>query len=185
MNNLTFITGGARSGKSLFAQTLACGTGQRVYYLATMEMRADDEEQLARVARHRAGRPPEWHTVECGRAAARAIESLPDGSVAVLDCLSLFISNFMVFPETSSTTASDPYSLEAQIMADVEHLLVTIERRPAVEVIVVSNEVGWGVVPETSMGRAFRDLLGQANQLFAGRASQSHLLCAGIPLRLK
>jgi adenosylcobinamide kinase / adenosylcobinamide-phosphate guanylyltransferase len=182
VKNLTLITGGVRSGKSRLAESLANGTGSQVYYLATMPRILGDHEQDDRIDRHRKRRPDGWLTLECPYTLKEVIEQLPPtGGCALLDCLSLFISNLILTQKMSK----DPYACEDVIIASSDAVLQAIASRIEYQFIVVTNEVGWGVVPDTPLGRAFRDFLGMVNQQFALEAETVWLTCSGLPLRLK
>ncbi len=195
MGGLYFVTGGARSGKSRFAVRLAeaeAGHGRPVVFVATMEAR--DAELQTRVARHRAARPRAWSTVEAPLAPAPAVRGASDGVCVLLDCLSLWVSNMLLAalhadPATDegALPASIPTDaqarLEARIGEEVDTLLAAIAAR-AGTTLVVSNEVGGGVVPPTALGRLFRDVLGSANQRVAGAADRAWLLVAGRALEL-
>ncbi len=163
------VIGGARSGKSAFAERAARETGLARCYLATAE--AWDAEMAERIARHQADRGPDWRTVETPHAlpAALRAEAAPD-RVVLIDCLTLWLSNRML--------------AEADLDADRAALLEAIDaaRGP---VILVSNEVGLGVVPDTPLGRRFRDAQGRLNQAVAAIADQVTLIAAGLPLALK
>ncbi len=170
-DGLIFITGGARSGKSRFALERAHALGGRdVTVVATAE--ALDDEMRERIARHRAERPEGWCTLEVSRQVESALESCRS-AVVVLDCLSLWVSNLML----------DGLS-EAAMLERVDALLRVQHARAGV-LIVVSNEVGSGIVPETPLGRRYRDALGRANQTVARASSQAFLLVAGLPVQLK
>lgn len=174
---LTLILGGARSGKSALAQKLAAGGGGRVLYVATAE--AGDEEMEARIAAHRAARPAAWQTLEAPRDAGQAIRRAEGGeAVVVVDCITLLIANAMA--PLGNAPLPDP----AAAGRELEGLLEAYGRSPA-EWIVVSNEVGLGVVPEAPLGRAYRDVLGRANQCLAAAADAVLFLVAGIPIEVK
>ena len=180
MSELWFVTGGARSGKSRFAERLATGTGRPVVYIATMEPL--DEELRRRVERHRSQRPREWETVEAPLEIVAALRAADPGACALLDCLSLWVSNrLLAGGETPSVATLD--AIEVALEREVEALLAAAAARSG-ETIVVTNEVGAGVVPEHPLGRAYRDLLGRANQRVAARASRAWLLVAGRALEL-
>lgn len=178
MGDLILITGGIRSGKSRFAEGLAAGLGgDRVVYVATAE--AGDDEMRARIAAHRADRPETWTTLEAPLDVAAAIgeaEARSDAPrVILVDCLTMLVSNLLLADE-----------VEAQ--ARVRRQAIAIReaaRRATADVLIVTNEVGWGVVPATTLGRRYRDLLGMANQELAAAASKVYLLVAGIPIECK
>lgn len=166
------ILGGARSGKSRRALELARKTGsRRVVFLATAER--IDAEMRARVAAHRRERPSGWTTIEESRRVPERLLALPAGSTVILDCLTLWIARLM----------SDR-GRPAFIPARIDGLVAAVRRR-RLRVIVVSNEVGSGVVPPTRLGRVFQDALGAANTRLASAATRVELMVAGLPLRLK
>ncbi len=183
VKNLSLITGGVRSGKSSLAETLANEHKTPIYYLATMPRIIGDKEQDDRIDRHRSRRPSEWITVECPHSLVTVIDELPDEKpiCCLVDCLSLFVTNLML----ADRDLKDPYSTETLVLGSAEATLRAMERKSNAHFIVVTNEVGFGIVPETSLGRAFRDFLGLANQRFAHQAETVWLTCAGLPLRLK
>jgi adenosylcobinamide kinase / adenosylcobinamide-phosphate guanylyltransferase len=179
---LTLVLGGARSGKSRYAQSL-CGRSAQVVYIATA--RADevdsDHEMRERVARHRADRPANWRTVEESLDLPRAVREAPVEAVLLIDCVTLWVSNLM-WEYREQTAAAQ----EKLILAQVEDLILA-SRRPegAGEIIIVSNEVGGGLAPEHPVGRAFRDLQGFANQRLARAADIVVFIVAGLPMPLK
>jgi adenosylcobinamide kinase/adenosylcobinamide-phosphate guanylyltransferase len=179
VGELILVLGGARSGKSTFAQQLAQELGgERVLFVATAE--AGDDEMQERIEKHRQERPPSWQTVEAPRDAGPSIMArLGQAQVILLDCLTLLVSNLL-------TAASDPFApeVEKQVVAQVGSLIDCVEQLDAT-MIIVSNEVGLGLVPPYPLGRAYRDLLGKANQILAQRAKQVYLMVAGIPMSLK
>jgi len=167
-----FITGGSRSGKSQYAVALAKRLSEDVVFLATCI--PGDEEMRERVLRHRAQRPSHWRTLEEGKALFSALSGLTGAcSVVVVDCLTLFVSNLLLGGLG-----------EEDIMAELEKLLGLLGHVHWT-LILVSNEVGSGLVPETRLGRTFRDCVGRANQFLAQRADEAYLLVSGIPLPLK
>lgn len=183
---LTLILGGARSGKSRYAQSL-CDRSSQVIYIATA--RADevdsDHEMRERIARHRADRPASWRTVEEPLDLPRAVREAPIEAVLLIDCVTLWISNLM-WEHRGQTMAAQ----ENQILAQVDDLILASRRRAedagvAGEIIIVSNEVGGGLTPEHPVGRAFRDLQGFANQRVAQAADKVIFIVAGLPLPLK
>lgn len=180
MGELTFVTGGARSGKSSFAERLAERTGEAVVYVATLEPL--DDEMRNRIARHREQRPDGWRTIEAPRALADAVEAAPAHATVLIDCLSLWVSNRLLsLGEEPTAAATD--ELEAELDAEIDRIISTARTRSAAT-IVVSNEVGGGVVPPSVLGRVYRDLLGRANQRVSLAADRAWLLVAGRALEL-
>ncbi len=180
MGDISFVTGGARSGKSRFAEALAARSELPVVYIATMEPL--DEELIARVARHRAERPAHWTTIEAPTDPTAALQSAADEACVLLDCLSLWVSNrLLTLGEAPSL--DDLELFEATLTGGMDALIVSARERSG-PTILVSNEVGSSVVPESSLGRAYRDLLGRTNQQAAAAASSAWLLVAGRALLL-
>lgn len=164
-----FVLGGARSGKSAYAQRLAEASCAERLYLATAT--PGDEEMAARIARHRAGRGQGWTTLEEPLEVARALQRhARAGRVVVLDCLTLWLSNLLL-------GGRDP----APAIAGLAEAIAAL----AGPVILISNEVGMGVVPTHKLGREFRDWQGQANQEIARACDAAILVVAGLPLQLK
>ena len=180
MGQVTFVTGGARSGKSSFAERLATSSGRAVVYVATLEPL--DTEMRDRIARHRAQRPADWHTVEAPRALAVAFAEIPPSNTVLLDCLSLWVSNRLLALGDEPRPV-DVAALEAELDAEIDLVLAATSEREA-GTIIVSNEVGSGVVPPSVLGRAYRDLLGRANQRVSLAADRAWLLVAGRALEL-
>lgn len=176
---LTLILGGARSGKSAYAQRLAAERGTAVLYVATAEI--GDEEMAARIAAHRAERPAHWRTLEAPRCVGVAIRASVGGvEVVLIDCLTLLASNVIVpLPEPVTAEAAE-YALHTE----VDDLLATYAAGTA-DWIVISNEVGLGLVPVYPLGRVYRDALGRANQRLAADADEVLFMVAGLPIELK
>lgn len=171
-----FILGGARSGKSRYAQELAGKLGTKVLFVATGE--ALDEEMQARIDEHRKARPGSWRTLETATDIGKQIEKqIGDAEVVIIDCLTLLVSNLL-------GDEPDYLKAEKQAMAEMNELVACINRLD-VNFIIVSNEVGMGLVPETRLGRLYRDLLGKANQLIAQHANEVYFMLAGMPMRVK
>ena len=171
MSRLTFLTGGARSGKSRVALLIAEASGLPVVFVATG--RAGDREMECRIARHRAERPPHWRTLEEPLDLAGALRAAPAGTCVVVDCLSLWLHNVL---ETGACDAS------AERLAAQAASLAASRPWP---VVAVSNEVGLGVVPASAIGRRYRDVLGRVNAGWAHRAERAALVVAGLTLTLK
>ena len=168
---LTFLLGGARSGKSGLAVRLAAEWEGPVIVLATAEAR-DDAELAARIARHRLERPAGWRTVEEPLDLIGELGRVPDRAFVVVDCLTLWAANALEAgwsDEDVERAAADAAALAAG---------------RASPTVVVSNEIGMGVVPATPLGRSFRDLLGRVNAVFAAHAERACLVVAGRTLEL-
>jgi adenosylcobinamide kinase/adenosylcobinamide-phosphate guanylyltransferase len=208
-DRLILVTGGARSGKSSFAERLAAQLAEpldgRVVYLATSE--TNDLEMAARVAAHRAARPAAWTTVECPldlpaavreRAGAAASGGLARPPLFLLDCVTFWVSNLMFSSgdlggtdpgddfnyDKSLLTAAQERAVAARIGAAVDDLLAALAETGAT-LVAVSNEVGLGVVPEYPLARLYRDQLGWANQRLAAAAGRVYFLVAGFALDVK
>jgi adenosylcobinamide kinase/adenosylcobinamide-phosphate guanylyltransferase len=166
------LLGGARSGKSRYALELAAGHGGRTAFLATA--RALDDDMTARIARHRAERPPRWATLEepyevvaaCRRAAQA-------DDLVLLDCVTVWVANLVERGDD-----------EAAVLAAADGL-AKLQQERIVSMVIVSNEVGGGVHPSTEVGRRFRDLLGCVNQRLAVAADRVTLMVAGLPVTVK
>lgn len=180
MGEALFVTGGARSGKSAFAQELAMGSGRRVVFIATMEPL--DGELLERVARHRDARPAEWQTVEAPLDLVGALEAAPNEDCVLLDCASLWVTNRLM-PLGDPPSRAALIDLERAMDREVDALLA-LQRKRDGELIIVTNEVGSGVVPPSPLGRVYRDLLGRVNQRLSAGASRAWLLASGRALEL-
>jgi adenosylcobinamide kinase/adenosylcobinamide-phosphate guanylyltransferase len=177
--DLILILGGARAGKSAFALQLAreresSDTGD-ICFIATAE--ALDEEMRFRIARHRAERPSHWLTIEEPRYLDKAVNQSRNARIIIVDCLTLFISNWVL-------DSSDYYDCEREILQIIDSLVKAAAKNNQ-SLIFVSNEVGLGLVPETPLGRAFRDVLGRVNQQVARAATHVYLVVAGLPLQIK
>ncbi len=171
MSNVFYVTGGARSGKSSFALQLAARYEKKIF-LATAE--PFDDEMKSRIGKHREERGERFITIEEPLYPERALRNLPDGSeIVLLDCLTVWAGNLMHFFED-----------EVEINKRIECFLEVL-RTPPCDIILVSNEVGMGIVPENPMARRFRDIAGIVNQRVASIATEAYLLCSGLSVRLK
>jgi adenosylcobinamide kinase/adenosylcobinamide-phosphate guanylyltransferase len=178
MGRLIFILGGARSGKSSYAQRLAERSGKSIAFIATA--RAGDDEMSARIMKHRADRPVEWVTLEVQQHAAAYLKAHPtQAGLCLLDCMTLLVANIL-FQYTEGEATDEQKAADA-IRMEVEELLAYIRTQKA-DWLIVSNEVGLGLVPPYPMGRIYRDLLGMANQRLAAAADEVYMLMAGIPV---
>ena len=168
---LTFVTGGARSGKSGYALRLAAASGAPVVMIATAEAR--DDEMRERIAVHRRERPAGWRTVEEPLELAGALRGLAADELAIVDCLSLWVSNLL-------EADPDPASIE-RLAAEAAGLAA---RHPA-GCVAVTNEVGMGIVPLNELARAYRDVIGRVNAIWAAAADEAFLAVSGRVLRLE
>lgn len=168
-NTVTLVLGGVRSGKSRYAQAVASRAG-RVIFVATGK--ASDPEMEEKITRHQAERPPHWRTMEESIALDQAIvSSAPHADLVLIDCLTIHAAHLL--------------DAGADVARDAIARLIEVLRHAPVDVVLVSNEVGSGVVPPYPAGRKYRDLLGELNQKVAAVAENVILMVAGLPLLLK
>ncbi len=168
------VLGGVRAGKSAFAVARARALGGRVAFVATAE--ASDPEMVARILRHQAERPPAWRTIEVPLELPPALTGLAGAAdVVIVDCLNLWVANLI---------QKRPELSDSDLQTEAAGLEAVVARSPFA-LILVSNEVGWGVHPETALGRRFRDALGLVNQAMARAASEVVLMVAGCPVIVK
>jgi adenosylcobinamide kinase/adenosylcobinamide-phosphate guanylyltransferase len=174
-NRIIFIIGGARSGKSSFAQQLATKKSEKVVFVATAEPL--DSEMTDRIKKHKKSRPKSWQTLELHREIAKGLKpgkSKPD--VVIIDCITLLISNL--------TQDKNPgMKIEKMVFAEINELIDYMKTQ-STTFIIVSNELGLGVVPDNRLARDFRDIQGKVNQLIAQNADEIYFMMAGIPLRI-
>jgi len=226
MAKMTFVIGGARSGKSAFAEELAKKYND-VVYIATAEVK--DEEMRDRIQIHRARRPFNWETIEAPFHVDRVIPNLDEKvGVVYLDCITLYITNMLLSDETGSCRGERPFApakddgnsppltpparggetkgettsssldgrgkgegereslkqKQSQILGEINKLC-KVCRESKSDVIIVSNEVGLGIVPDNALSRVFRDIAGSANQIIADEADEVYFMVAGIAQRIK
>ena len=167
---VVLLVGGARSGKSQLALRLAERAGTPVCFVATGE--ALDDEMAERIERHRAERPADWTTVEEPVELERALRSVPAGATAILDCLSLWVSNLIE-------------SRPAHEIEEAAAAAAAAARERDGLTVVVTNEVGLGIVPVNALARSYRDVLGRVNALWAEASDEAYLVVAGRRLRLE
>lgn len=165
----TLVLGGARSGKSRFAEQICRDSGLNLHYIATG--RAWDAEMEARIAAHRADRGPAWTTHEAPLSLIETLAAIDDpGNIVLVDCLTLWVTNLMM-EERAGT-------------AEFEALAKAVAA-PRARIVLVSNEVGLGIVPDNKMAREFRDHAGRLHQRIAEVAEQVYFVAAGLPLKMK
>ncbi|HEY7416556.1 MAG TPA: bifunctional adenosylcobinamide kinase/adenosylcobinamide-phosphate guanylyltransferase [Ktedonobacteraceae bacterium] len=186
MRKLVLILGGTRSGKSTFAERLARQSGKSVAFIATAT--PADEEMRLRIQRHRTMRPPEWLTIEEPLDIASATaNAASQADVLLLDCMTLWLDNWLSQRGVTGQEeffASTQYSDEVQLAVDA--LLRAFATLPENKsLIVVSNDVGSGIVPAYALGRLYRDLLGLVNQRLAQAATHVYLMIAGLGVDIK
>ena len=183
-NRLILITGGARSGKSRFAEQLANQFGKPVTYIATAQI--CDAEMQERVSLHRERRPELWVTVEAPVDAAKRLREAGQVTpVILLDCLTLFVTNHLLqeIPPDDAAGSEQRKHLD-RVLTAVEDLVSAAKSVPAC-VIVVTNEVGLGIVPDNVLSRLFRDVAGLANQRLVAAADDVYMMVSGLSLQLK
>ncbi len=176
------ILGGVRSGKSRFAREMALHLGDKVLFVATAE--ALDEEMRQRIEEHKRERPSSWRTVEVATGVGKRIRNeVGDAQVVIMDCLTLLVSNVI------GQCGDDPEQISAELAqqrlnTEIDELIGCINDSTAT-FILVSNEVGMGLVPGSRLGRLYCDLLGKVNQILAEHAELVYFMLSGIPLSLK
>ncbi len=172
MSEITFILGGARSGKSSFALKAALESGGKTAFIATCQPL--DPEMKKRILRHKKARPSHWQTYEEPREIAGLLKRISGKfDIIIIDCLTLLVSNLMMDGQK-----------EAAIKKELNKTLDALKKIKA-DAILVSNEVGLGIVPDSKLGREFRDIAGRVNQMAAAKANKVFFLVSGIPWRIK
>ena len=179
-----FISGGARSGKSQFAQELAGSISDKVLFVATAE--ALDEDMKVRVENHQNQRSQSWQTLEVSTNIADKIRvHIGDSEVVLIDCLTLLVSNILLGEDRGfSEKEIDASEAENRVLVEIRAVINFMQESLAT-FIIVSNEVGLGIVPENRFARIYRDLLGRANQLVARHADEFYFMMSGIPMKVK
>ena len=183
MSQFTLITGGARSGKSYFAELLATHAKRPVVYIATAQIL--DGEMALRIKKHQQQRPSTWQLIEEPRNIRDRLLQFKDEDVVILlDCVTLWLSNLLLAGQSQNDLDLFNSELEPQILNIVKDVAqLAQEIKP--QVIFVSNEVGQGIVPEYPLARAYRDLAGRSNQILAHSADQVYMVVAGFPMEIK
>lgn len=177
------LIGGARSGKSHLAQELALKSAQPVLFVATAE--AGDEEMSQRIEEHKKNRPTTWGTLEVTTHVGKQISrEIGEAQTVIVDCITLLVNNIFNQYVDSTGEQIDAPLVEKEVRAEISELVESIDQVNA-NFIIVTNEVGLGLVPANRMSRLYRDLLGRANQTLAQRADEIYLMVAGIPVLVK
>lgn len=186
VSRLTLITGGARSGKSHFAELLAQAAHLQVTYVATAQ--TEDEEMARRVEKHRLRRPSHWGLVEEPYDLRHVLrQHAGDRGLLLVDCITVWLSNLLlreISPFSSPMTVDEQENAMDTLLRSVQEVAeLAVQIQP--QVILVTNEVGQGIVPEYPLSRLYRDLSGKANQLLAQASENTYLVIAGYPLEIK
>ena len=176
---ITLILGGARSGKSSYAQRLAEEFGKSVTFIATAQ--ALDDEMAARIQKHQTDRPSTWETLEIPFDIASCVRQIKS-NVVILDCITLMITNLMMQYVNDDLVEEEPFL--AAVQEEIDEFIEAVQQ-PGQDWFIVSNEVGLGLVPPYQMGRAYRDALGWANQRLAREADHVLFMVAGLPMVVK
>ena len=172
MKKIVFLTGSVRSGKSNFALKLTEKAGKKVSFIATCAPK--DKEMKRRIKLHRKERPKSWETIEEYSDLSRAVKNISKGTdVVIIDCITLLISNLMMLNKT-----------QEDILGSIDKFLKAIRKRK-ISAVIVSNEVGWGIVPVNKLARDYRDIAGKVNQIMAKESDEAYVMISGIPLKLK
>jgi len=177
------LIGGARSGKSRFAQEMALKSGKQVLFVATAV--PGDDEMQRRIEEHQRARPKDWGTLEVTTHVGREIEQrIGEAQVVIVDCITLLVSNILGQHTDQAGEVIDESPVEKEVTSEIDELVECINRTEA-SFIIVTNEVGEGLVPANKMSRLYRDLLGKANQLLVQQADEVYLMVAGLPVMVK
>jgi len=176
---LIFIIGGARSGKSDFAEKMANSLGKSIAYLATGQPL--DKEMARRIKKHKSKRSIDWETYEEPIEVRELVSHLGlEKEVILIDCLTLLTSNLLL----QKKDKVEDLKWQEEILLEIKKLAENSYKVPA-QVIIVSNEVGMGLVPDNALGRVYRDILGKANSIIANKADEVFVMVSGIPLKIK
>ncbi len=184
MGRLIFVTGGARSGKSRFAEELLCGLDKLLYIATAVPF---DEEMKERVRLHRERRDARWKTVEQYSGLGKVFDQHAESSGILLDCITVMVTNLMLEDcsiDWDIITSSEIDSIEKRVVIEIDELIEAAGRFSGVAVI-VSNETGMGIVPANPLSRNFQDIAGRINQKIASRADEVYFTVSGIPVKIK
>jgi len=186
MGKMILVTGGARSGKSSFAETRVAELGENILYIATAI--PFDDEMKDRIRKHQSSRPSHWETWEGYRGLGAAIKKAGKEKDGVLvDCVTIMVTNIMLSHSEVDFEQLAPHDMdriEEDIRQEVTELIEGIQASDC-DVVLVTNELGSGLVPENPMGRAFRDFAGRANQMIGRAADELWLAVCGVPMKIK
>lgn len=182
--SIVLVTGGSRSGKSEFAEKLAEESGEKICYIATTEV--FDDEMANRVKIHQNRRGDNWNTLEIPYKITEHLGEVKKYKIALLDCLTMLVSNkmFSYDIDYNSAPMSKIKSIEDEIIYFIENMLISFSQINT-KFIIVTNEVGLGIIPENRLSRIYRDIVGKANQIAAKYSGEVHLVVSGIPMKIK
>ncbi len=177
---MILITGGARSGKSSYGESLLKECNNVLYIATSIPF---DDEMKDRVAKHKSQRPSSWDTLECYEKFKESLLNLNSYDGVILDCITIMVSNIML--DICKENTKEEFKLaEEKVMEEVKNLLEVLKNFNG-KCVLVTNEVGFGVVPESKLGRYFRDIAGRANQYIAKNCSEVYLVVASMPVKIK
>ena len=185
MGRLILVTGGARSGKSTYAEEIARKLDGGIIYVATSL--PVDEEMKLRIEKHKAQRPLNWETLEVFKDFEFHLEGKLESKVGLLlDCVTIMVTNVLMekCQDIDNISNQEAMEVEESVKTEIDKLIALVNAKP-VTFILVTNEVGMGVVPEYPSGRVFRDVAGRANQMLAKAADEVYLCISGIPVKIK
>lgn len=192
LSKMIMVTGGARSGKSSYAEAIAKSIGKNIIYIATAKR--TDDEMITRIKKHIEQRPSNWLTIEAYRGFDTILPKCVNGMDAILlDCMTIMTTNLMLdCPEVYDCTLTQWDDLTMEQVQEVENnihkevqALINFAKSSELSFVFVTNEVGLGLVPEYKMGRDFRDISGRVNQILAKACDEVYFCVSGIPMRIK
>ncbi|MCC3864290.1 bifunctional adenosylcobinamide kinase/adenosylcobinamide-phosphate guanylyltransferase [Terrisporobacter petrolearius] len=185
MSNIILVTGGARSGKSSFAESLCIKQNNKTAYIATSV--AFDDEMKNRVKKHQENRPRSWKTYEIYKDIYSIVEELnKNHDTVIMDCVTLMVNNLMFTHgiEVDEATSEELNELENYIREQITKLLEAV-KKTNLYFVIVTNEIGMGIVPENKLSRIYGDFVGRANQLIASYSNEVYFVVSGIPMKVK
>lgn len=185
MSNIILVTGGARSGKSSFAESLCIEQNNKTAYIATSV--AFDDEMKNRVKKHQESRPKNWKTYEIYKDIYSIVEELnKNHDTVIMDCVTLMVNNLMFTHgiEVDEATSEELNELENYIREQITKLLEAV-KKTNLYFVIVTNEIGMGIVPENKLSRIYGDFVGRANQLISSYSNEVYFVVSGIPMKVK